>query len=47
MDDNLGKSKKILKHMASKMDRNKCIMGGLIALLLLVIAIVLYVKLHH
>lgn len=46
VDDNLGKSKKILKNMANRMGRNKFIMGGLIALLLIVIAVVLYFKLR-
>ncbi|KAI5065160.1 hypothetical protein GOP47_0019855 [Adiantum capillus-veneris] len=46
VDDNLGKSKKILKNMANRMGRNKFIMGGLIALLLVVIAVVLYFKLR-
>ncbi|KAH7435317.1 hypothetical protein KP509_06G059500 [Ceratopteris richardii] len=46
VDDNLGKSKKILKNMSNRMSRNKCIMVGLIALLLVIIAVVLYFKLR-
>ena len=47
VDDNLGKSKKILKNMASRMGRNKCIMSGIIVVLLIVIAVILYVKLRN
>ncbi|MCO5598364.1 hypothetical protein L7F22_052459 [Adiantum nelumboides] len=46
VDDNLGKSKKIMKSMANRMGRNKYIMTGLIVMLLVVIAVVLYFKLR-
>lgn len=46
VDDNLGRSKKILKSMGSRMGRNKWLMGGLIAVLLIIIGVVLYLKLR-
>jgi uncharacterized membrane protein len=47
VDDNLGKSKKILTSMASRMGRNKCIMSVLIAILLIVIVVIIFLKLRN
>uniref|UniRef100_A0A0A9GWC0 Vesicle transport v-SNARE 13 n=1 Tax=Arundo donax TaxID=35708 RepID=A0A0A9GWC0_ARUDO len=47
VDDNIGKSKKILAAMSKRMDRNKWIIGGIIATLVLAILIILYFKLTH
>ncbi|CAM0882329.1 unnamed protein product [Alopecurus aequalis] len=45
VDDNVGKSKKILAAMSKRMDRNKWIIGGIMTALLLAILIILYFKL--
>ncbi|KAJ1285047.1 hypothetical protein BS78_03G251000 [Paspalum vaginatum] len=47
VDDNIGKSKKILQAMSKRMDRNKWIIGGIITALVLAIFIILYFKLAH
>ncbi|KAG2591130.1 hypothetical protein PVAP13_5NG081300 [Panicum virgatum] len=47
VDDNIGKSKKILAAMSKRMDRNKWIIGGIITALVLAILIILYFKLAH
>ncbi|KAL5220176.1 hypothetical protein ABZP36_024889 [Zizania latifolia] len=47
VDDNVGKSKKILAAMSKRMDRNKWIIGGIIASLVLAILFILYFKLTH
>ncbi|KAG0450162.1 hypothetical protein HPP92_026891 [Vanilla planifolia] len=47
VDDNIGKSKKVLTSMSRRMDRNKWIIGGLIFALVLAILLVLYFKLVH
>ncbi|KAH7424378.1 hypothetical protein KP509_11G005300 [Ceratopteris richardii] len=47
VDDNIGRSKKILLSMSRRMSRNKWIMWGLIGTLVVVILFVLYVKLTH
>ncbi|KAI5059497.1 hypothetical protein GOP47_0026165 [Adiantum capillus-veneris] len=47
VDDNIGKSKKILLSMTRRMSRNKWIMGGLIGALVTIILFVAYVKLSH
>jgi len=47
VDDNIGKSKKILAAMSKRMDRNKWIIGGIISALVLAILIILYFKLAH
>ncbi|XP_020098358.1 vesicle transport v-SNARE 11-like [Ananas comosus] len=47
VDDNIGKSKKILSAMSKRMDRNKWIIGGIIAALALAILLILYFKLAH
>ena len=47
VDDNVGKSKKILAAMSKRMDRNKYIIGGIMAALVLAILIILYFKLAH
>ncbi|KAK8652506.1 hypothetical protein V6N13_126537 [Hibiscus sabdariffa] len=45
MDDNIGKSKRILSNMSKGMSRNKWIVGIIISLLLIAIVVVLYLKL--
>jgi vesicle transport through interaction with t-SNAREs 1 len=47
VDDNIGKSKKILAAMSKRMDRNKWIIGGVIVALAFAIIIILYFKLSH
>ncbi|XP_008797896.2 vesicle transport v-SNARE 13-like [Phoenix dactylifera] len=47
VDDNVGKSRKILTAMSKRMDRNKWIIGGIIAVLVLAILLILYFKLFH
>uniref|UniRef100_A0A0E0MY37 Vesicle transport v-SNARE N-terminal domain-containing protein n=1 Tax=Oryza rufipogon TaxID=4529 RepID=A0A0E0MY37_ORYRU len=45
VDDNIGKSRRIMGAMVRRMDRNKWIIGFIIALLVLVILVILYFKL--
>ncbi|CAN8265958.1 unnamed protein product [Cochlearia groenlandica] len=45
VDDNIGKSKKILTAMSRRMNRNKWTVGAIIAVLVLVIVLILYFKL--
>ncbi|MBA0859399.1 hypothetical protein Goshw_006389 [Gossypium schwendimanii] len=45
VDDNIGKSKRILTAMSRRMNRNKWIIGIIIAVLIITIAAVLYFKL--
>ncbi|KAL6587536.1 hypothetical protein OROMI_000514 [Orobanche minor] len=45
VDDNISRSRKIISNMSRKMDRNKCIIGTIVALLIIAIAVILYVKL--
>ncbi|KAI8016859.1 Vesicle transport v-SNARE 13 [Camellia lanceoleosa] len=45
VDDNVGRSKKILTNMSRRMSRNKWIIGGIIAVLVIAIALILYFKL--
>ncbi|PKA55897.1 Vesicle transport v-SNARE 13 [Apostasia shenzhenica] len=47
VDDNIGKSKKILTSMSRRMDRNKWIISSIIAALVLAIVLILYFKLSH
>uniref|UniRef100_A0A7N0VEJ4 Vesicle transport v-SNARE N-terminal domain-containing protein n=1 Tax=Kalanchoe fedtschenkoi TaxID=63787 RepID=A0A7N0VEJ4_KALFE len=47
VDDNIGRSKRILTAMSRRMDRNKWIMGSLVMALVLVILLVLYFKLSR
>ncbi|KAI3927389.1 hypothetical protein MKX01_027620 [Papaver californicum] len=47
VDDNIGKSKKILTAMSRRMNRNKWIISSLVAALVLAILIILYFKLAH
>eukprot|EP00252_Welwitschia_mirabilis_P009658 TRINITY_DN2236_c0_g1_i2.p1 TRINITY_DN2236_c0_g1~~TRINITY_DN2236_c0_g1_i2.p1 ORF type:complete len:223 (-),score=44.13 TRINITY_DN2236_c0_g1_i2:343-1011(-) len=47
VDENIGRSRKILTSMSRRMSRNKFIMGGVIGLLLIVIALVVWYKLSH
>lgn len=45
VDDNVSKSKKILSNMSKRMNRNKCIISTIVAVLVLVIMLTLYFKL--
>ncbi|XP_034707707.1 vesicle transport v-SNARE 13 [Vitis riparia] len=45
VDDNVSRSKKILTNMSRRMSRNKWIIGSIIAVLVVVIALILYFKL--
>jgi len=47
VDDNIGKSRKILTAMSKRMDKNKWIIGSIIVALVLAILLVLYFKLAH
>uniref|UniRef100_A0A0C9QKZ3 TSA: Wollemia nobilis Ref_Wollemi_Transcript_29279_1398 transcribed RNA sequence n=1 Tax=Wollemia nobilis TaxID=56998 RepID=A0A0C9QKZ3_9CONI len=47
VDDNIGKSRKVLTSMSRRMSRNKWIMGGLIGLLVIVIVLVAVYKIIH
>ncbi|XP_057951471.1 vesicle transport v-SNARE 13-like [Malania oleifera] len=47
VDDNIGKSKKILTAMSRRMSRNKWIISSVIAALVLAIILILYFKLAH
>ncbi|MBA0638349.1 hypothetical protein Godav_025267 [Gossypium davidsonii] len=45
VDDNIGKSKRILTNMSTRMSRNKWIVGIIISLLIIAIIVILYFKL--
>ncbi|MQL95601.1 hypothetical protein Taro_028269 [Colocasia esculenta] len=47
VDDNIGKSKKILTAMSRRMSRNKWIIGSVIAALVVAILFILYFKFSH
>ncbi|MQM12972.1 hypothetical protein Taro_045893 [Colocasia esculenta] len=47
VDDNIGKSKKILTSMSRRMSKNKWIIGSVIAVLVIAILLILYFKLSH
>jgi len=47
VDDNIGKSRKIMGAMVRRMDRNKWIIGLIITLLVLAILVILYFKFVH
>ncbi|KAL6870993.1 hypothetical protein ACP4OV_014841 [Aristida adscensionis] len=47
VDDNVGKSRRIIGAMARRMDRNKWIIGLIIVLLVLAILVILYFKFVH
>ncbi|XP_039122897.1 vesicle transport v-SNARE 13-like [Dioscorea cayenensis subsp. rotundata] len=47
VDDNIGKSRKILSAMSKRMDRNKWMIGCVIAVLVVAITLILYFKLAH
>lgn len=47
VDDNIGKSRRILNSMARRMTRNKWIMGSIISILILAIVLVIYLKLSR
>jgi vesicle transport through interaction with t-SNAREs protein 1 len=44
VDDNIGKSRRILNSMTRRLSRNKWIMGSIISVLILAIILVIYVK---
>jgi vesicle transport through interaction with t-SNAREs protein 1 len=47
VDDNVGKSKRILGAMSKRMDRNKWIIGSIILALIIAILIILYFRFFH
>uniref|UniRef100_A0A803N299 Uncharacterized protein n=1 Tax=Chenopodium quinoa TaxID=63459 RepID=A0A803N299_CHEQI len=47
VDENVGRSKKILTAMSRRMNRNKWIIGTIIAVLVLVVVLIIYFKLIH
>lgn len=47
VDDNIGKSRRIIGAMVRRMDRNKWIIGFIVALLVLAILVILYFKFVH
>ncbi|KAF5208418.1 Vesicle transport v-snare [Thalictrum thalictroides] len=47
VDDNIGRSRKILTAMSRRMDRNKYLIGSIITVLVIVIILILYFKLRH
>ncbi|KAL8529539.1 hypothetical protein ACS0TY_006822 [Phlomoides rotata] len=47
VDDNIGRSKRILTNMSRRMDRNKWIIGSIIVVLVISILLILYFKLTH
>jgi len=47
VDDNIGKSRKLLTSMMRRMNRNKWIIGGLIGVLIVAIVLIAYFKISH
>lgn len=47
VDENIGRSKKILTGMSRRMNRNKWIIGSIIAILAVAVILILYFKLSH
>lgn len=47
VDDNIGKSRKLLTSMVRRMNRNKWIIGGLIGVLIVAIILIAYFKISH
>ncbi|GAB2295226.1 hypothetical protein Dimus_029401 [Dionaea muscipula] len=47
VDENIGKSKRILTAMSRQMSRNKLIIRSIVAALVLAIVLILYFKLNH
>jgi vesicle transport through interaction with t-SNAREs protein 1 len=45
VDDNIGKSKKILSNMSRRMNKNKWIIGCIVLVLVVAIIMILYFKL--
>ncbi|CAI8591854.1 unnamed protein product [Vicia faba] len=45
VDDNIGKSKKILSNMSKRMNKNKCIISTIVVVLVLIMGAILYYKL--
>lgn len=45
VDDNIGKSKKVLTAISRRMNRNKWIIGAVVAVLVVAIILILYFKL--
>uniref|UniRef100_A0A7C8Z908 Vesicle transport v-SNARE N-terminal domain-containing protein n=1 Tax=Opuntia streptacantha TaxID=393608 RepID=A0A7C8Z908_OPUST len=47
VDENIGRSKKILTAMSRRMNKNKWIIGSIITVLVLAVLLILYFKLRH
>lgn len=45
VDDNIGRSRKIITNISRRMDRNKWTIGAIITVLVIAIAVILYFKL--
>jgi vesicle transport through interaction with t-SNAREs protein 1 len=45
-DDNISRARRILSNMTRRMVQNKVIMGGVIAFLILGIALIIWAKVH-
>ncbi|GAA0140699.1 SNARE protein [Lithospermum erythrorhizon] len=45
VDDNLGRARKIMTNMSRRMNKNKCVIGSIITVLVVTIALILYFKL--
>ncbi|KAL3636585.1 Vesicle transport v-SNARE 13 [Castilleja foliolosa] len=45
VDDNIGRSRKIMTNMSRRMNRNKCMISTIITILVIAIAVILYFKL--
>ncbi|KAL8528368.1 hypothetical protein ACS0TY_005981 [Phlomoides rotata] len=45
VDDNIGRSRKIITNISRRMDRNKCVIGAIVTVLVIAIGVVLYFKL--
>ncbi|GAA0145081.1 hypothetical protein Leryth_005890 [Lithospermum erythrorhizon] len=45
VDDNLGRSRRIMTNMSRRMNRNKCMIGSIIVVLIVAISLILYFKL--
>ncbi|KAL9239507.1 hypothetical protein vseg_013821 [Gypsophila vaccaria] len=46
VDENVGRSKKILTAMSRRMNRNKWVVGSIVVVLVLVVILIIYYKLH-
>ncbi|KAL8456339.1 hypothetical protein ACS0TY_034526 [Phlomoides rotata] len=45
VDDNIGRSRKIITNISRRMDRNKCVIGAIVTVLVIAIGVVMYFKL--